>query len=214
MEPYMTMADWTNQPWQKTLQWAIDNHVSEFDNKNTTIPSWIMPSVQDMLTKIGYRYVLNEARYPDEVAAGGNLNLTLDWTNKGNAPIYADRHLLVKIGSKVIDTGKSFEGFLPGTRTDTLTLDTTGLPVGVYPIQIGLAPPGGSPDITLAIQGTGPWYSLGTVSVCVAGDIPQADLQRFFRRRDGARWRRRLSPSLMPTTRESTPPRSVTTTSW
>jgi hypothetical protein len=44
--------------------------------------------------------------------------------------------------------------------------DTAELAAGTYPIKIGLAPPGiKDPDITLAIQGEGPWYLLGTVKL-------------------------------------------------
>ena len=80
--------------------------------------------------------------------------------------MYFERHLLVKIGSLVTDTGISMKGFLPGTRTDTPTISVKGLAPGTYPVQIGLAAPGSfAPDITLAIAGAGPWYALGNLIV-------------------------------------------------
>jgi hypothetical protein len=80
--------------------------------------------------------------------------------------MYFERHLLVKIGSLVTDTGISMKGFLPGTRTDTPTVSVKGLAPGTYPVEIGLAAPGSlAPDITLAITGTGPWYTLGNLVV-------------------------------------------------
>ncbi len=164
MEPCGTMKSW-GPSWTKTLQWTIDNHISEFSNKSDVIPSSMIAPVQDMLTKIGYRFVFTQAQYPSQVSAGQNFNLTLNWTNKGNAPMYFDRNLVVKIGSKVIDTGKSFKGFLPGSRTDNVSINTTGITPGTYPLQIGLAEPGKSPDITLAIEGSGPWYQIGNITI-------------------------------------------------
>ncbi len=165
MEPCGVMQYWGKESWKKTLQWTIDNHISQFSNKSDSIPSYMISAVQDMLTKIGYRFVLTEAEYPKQVQSGQSFALTLDWTNKGNAPMYFDRNLVVKIGSKVIDTGKSFKGFLPGSRTDNVSINTTGITPGTYPLEIGLAEPGKSPDITLAIEGSGPWYSLGNIKV-------------------------------------------------
>ena len=80
--------------------------------------------------------------------------------------MYFDRHLLVKVGSQISDTGISMKGFLPGTRTDVATIGTQGLAAGTYPVRIGLAAPGSqTPDITLAIQGMRLWYTLGNVII-------------------------------------------------
>ena len=48
---------------------------------------------------------------------------------------------------------------------DIVSLNTQGLAAGSYPLQIGLAAPGETPDITLAIANGGPWYSVGTVNI-------------------------------------------------
>jgi hypothetical protein len=168
LEPCGVMSDWvlSNYPWQQALQWAIDNHASLFSNKGTPIPSVMLSQVKDMLTKIGYRFVLTQAQLPTSVASDSFCSLNLNWSNVGNAPMYFERHLLVKIGSLVTDTGISMKGFLPGTRTDTPTIDVKGLAPGAYPVQIGLAAPGSlAPDITLAITGEGPWYTLGNLVV-------------------------------------------------
>jgi hypothetical protein len=119
-----------------------------------------------MLTKIGYRFVLTQAQLPTSVASDSSFSLDLNWSNVGNAPMYFERHLLVKIGSLVTETGISMKGFLPGTRTDTPTIGVEGLAPGAYPLQIGLAAPGSlAPDITLAITGAAPWYTLGNLVV-------------------------------------------------
>jgi hypothetical protein len=168
LEPCGVMSDWvsSNYPWQQALQWAIDNHASQFSNKSAPIPAVMMSSVQDMLTKIGYRFVLMQAQLPSSVVAGSTFPLTLNWSNVGNAPMYFDRHVLVKVGSQITDTGISMKGFLPGTVTNSVNVSTTGLAPGAYTVQIGLAAPGSlSPDITLAIAGSAPWYSLAKIVV-------------------------------------------------
>jgi Domain of unknown function (DUF4832) len=168
LETCNTMAEWvaSGYPWQQALQWAIDNHISAFNNQSATIPPVMYPAVRDMLTKIGYRFVLTQAQLPTSIAAGASFNLTLNWTNKGNAPMYFERHLLVKVGNKISDTGISMKGFLPGMRADVATVGTKGLVAGTYPVQIGLAAPGTQiPDIRLAIQGTAPWYTLGNITL-------------------------------------------------
>jgi hypothetical protein len=168
LEPCGTMSSWVsaNYPWQQTLRWAVDNHASQFSNKGKVIPPVMLPAVQDMLTKLGYRFVLTEARFPASVVRRASFRLTLHWANKGNAPMYFDRLLLIKIGNQIHHTGISMKGFLPGTRIDAVAVGTERSEVGTHDVQIGLAPPGTeAPDITLAIQGAGPWYLLGNLII-------------------------------------------------
>jgi uncharacterized protein DUF4832 len=168
LEPCGVMSNWVafNYPWQLALQWAIDNHASLFSNKSSPIPSVMLPYVQDMLAKIGYRFVLTQAQMPTSVAPGSSFTLSLSWSNVGNAPMYFERHLVVKIGSLVTDTAITMKGFLPGNRTDTPNISVVSLASGTYPVQIGLAAPGNLvPDITLAIPGAGPWYTLGNLVI-------------------------------------------------
>jgi hypothetical protein len=167
MEPCGTMASWVaaGYPWQQTLQWAVDNHVSELSNKSDLVPGVMTAAVTDMLTKLGYRFVVTQAQLPTQATAGAPLALTISWANRGNAPMYFDRHVVVRVGGRMTDTGLSMKGFLPGARVDQASVSTPGLAAGRYDVALGLAPPGGAPDIRLAIQGAGPWYSLGTVTL-------------------------------------------------
>jgi hypothetical protein len=147
-----TMSFWvsSNYRWQQALQWAIDNHASQFNNKNDAVPAVMYSAVEDTITKPGYRFVLTSARFPKSVGRGASFDLTLNWTNKGNAPMYFDRRLLVRIGTQVFETAISMKGFLPGTRTDVATIATRGLAAGAHPVQIDLAGAGSQdPDTTL-----------------------------------------------------------------
>jgi hypothetical protein len=135
-------------------------------SKNDAVPAVMYSAVEDMITKLGYRFVLTNARFPKSIGRRASFDLTLNWTNKRNAPMYFDRRLLVRIGTRGFETAISMKGFLPGTRTNVATIDTRGLAAGTHPVQIGLAAAGSQdPDITLAIQGTGPWYTLGDLAI-------------------------------------------------
>jgi hypothetical protein len=80
--------------------------------------------------------------------------------------MYFDRRLLVRIGSRIFETAISMKGFLPGPRPYVATIATRGMAAGAHPVQIDLAAAGSQdPDITLAIQGTGPWYTLGDLAI-------------------------------------------------
>jgi len=156
LEPSGTMAN--SAAWTSAIQWAINNHVSEFSNKSTTIPTALLPAVQNMIAKLGYRFVLTQAGH--DSIANGILNINLHWTNKGNAPCYSNQNVLIKIGNKIIDCGHNLKGFLPGSRIDNLAVDLTGINPGNYTVQVGAGP------IALAIQGNvGNWYNIGTVTV-------------------------------------------------
>ena len=168
LEPCGTLSTWvsSNYPWKQALQWAVDNHASAFNTKSGVIPSVMYPAVEEMTAKLGYRLVLTQAHFPTSLHSGDNFRLTLNWANKGNAPMYFERRVLIKIGSQTSGTQISMKGFLPGTRTDMATIGTRGLRPGTHLVQIGLAPPGSeNPDVALAIRGTGPWYPLGTIQI-------------------------------------------------
>lgn len=168
LEPCGVMGEWPTggYPWRKSLQWAIDNHVSEISNKSAPIPDEMMEDVKVMLAKLGYRFVLKRASFPAVAKVGQAFRLELDWVNDGNAPMYFERHVLLKLGPRVTETDISMRDFVPGMRTDVILVETEGMTAGTHPIEIGLAPPAAkNPDITLAILGEGPWYSLGTVTL-------------------------------------------------
>jgi hypothetical protein len=126
----------------------------------------MMEDVKIMLTKLGYRFVLKRASFPAVAKVGQIFQLELDWANEGNAPMYFERHVVLKIGPRIMGTDLSMQGFVPGTRMDVISVETGGMPAGTYPIEIGLAPPATeNPDITLAISGEGPWYRLGAITL-------------------------------------------------
>jgi Domain of unknown function (DUF4832) len=169
LEVCSDMSQWVSAgySWQYSLDWAVNNHASGYNNKGNAIPGAMTSAVKSMTSKLGYRIFLSQAVLPSLAQTGAALNFSINWVNRGNAPLYWDRHILIKIGSQVYDSGVSLKGFQPGNRTDTFVINQA-LPSGTYQIQIGLAPPPSTtPDIKLAVSsaGAGPWYSLGTLQL-------------------------------------------------
>lgn len=143
LEPCGTMATWVSSgyPWQQALDWAVANHVSQYSNKSDTIPPPMLTAVQEMTAKLGCRLVLESATLPDAAPAGADLPVQLSWTNVGNAPMYMDRVVLVRVGSLVTQSTVNPRGLLPGRRTDSVSAHTAGLGKGTFDVALGLAPP-------------------------------------------------------------------------
>jgi hypothetical protein len=168
LEPCGVMDDWRSEdyPWRESLQWAIDNHVSQISNKSVPIPKEMIDEVKIMLAKMGYRLVLKRASFPAAAEVGKPFRLELDWANEGNAPMYFERRVVVKLGPLTTKTDISMQGFAPGERADVAAVQTGRLAAGTYSVEIGLAPLAvENPDISLAILGEGPWYRLGTIAL-------------------------------------------------
>jgi hypothetical protein len=177
METCWTMSYWVNQGWDVDyiLQWAVDNHVSQVHNKNSAVPSSIIPKVNEFLKKIGYRYVLRELRHPASASAGSNVVLSMDWENKGNAPNYGNHRLAVQIRNlsggviSTIITPTQVRNWMPGAfQVDQSITLPSGLAPGQYRIAIGVVDPNsGQPKVELASSGkdSNGWYPLTTITV-------------------------------------------------
>ena len=75
LETCGTMSFWvsSNYPWQQALQWAIDNHASQFNNKKDAVSAVMYSAVQHVITKLGYRFVLLARSFQSRWAAARAL---------------------------------------------------------------------------------------------------------------------------------------------
>ncbi|MBN8550451.1 MAG: DUF4832 domain-containing protein [Deltaproteobacteria bacterium] len=177
METCWTMSYWENQGWNVDyiLQWAVDNHVSQVHNKNATVSAASIPKVNEMLKKLGYRFVLKELRHAASAAAGSTLMLSMDWENKGNAPTYGNYVIGVQIrngaGSAVatIATPTQVKTWVPGLYSVDQSISIpVGLAPGNYTIALSIVDPvSKQPKVQLANSGKdgGGWYPLTTLQV-------------------------------------------------
>ncbi|MBN8548734.1 MAG: DUF4832 domain-containing protein [Deltaproteobacteria bacterium] len=177
MESCWTMAYWANQNWDTDylLQWAVDNHVSEVHNKNSSVPTHMIPKVNEMLKKLGYRFVLKQLSHAKSINAGEALTLSMDWENKGNAPSYRNYVLGVQIrtaGGSVVATFATptqVKAWLPGAfSVDQAITIPSNLAAGQYTVAISIVDPGTKqPKVQLANAGKdgNGWYPLTTLEV-------------------------------------------------
>ena len=138
--PYANLEDDSAATLQQACNWALTMHAStveDVNGNNVQLNSSQLPIIQQMLMKLGYRFVLNNLSYPATATAGQPMALTMAWQNVGVAPTYRNDVLAVQIrdssGTPVLtsNTGIAVKNWLPGT-TYTVT-PTVTLPAGLAP---------------------------------------------------------------------------------
>lgn len=75
-----------------------------------------------MARHIGYRFVLKELRYPEEVKTGEQFTIRYQWENKGSAPCYKDYGILLAL-TDANDYIVWEDAQLPGIATSSLLWD-------------------------------------------------------------------------------------------
>lgn len=159
----------------EALRW----HISVFNNKSSPIPPRWWGAINELLKKMGYRFVIKYITLPSKVKAGRNLNIESVWENLGVAPPYRN----YQIAFKLISQTRSAKGldiqdpayntdvrdWLPGEHPLNLELH---IPRDVEPGKYNLAvammdPYTGEVAVKLAIEGLDSqgWYQLTDVEV-------------------------------------------------
>jgi hypothetical protein len=129
--------------------------------------------VDDWLRKMGYRFVLRNFKYPENVRANGKLNFESWWENKGVSPCYKDYQLALRLKNKessvILVTEADIRKWLPGDAVfnDAVFIPHGFLP-GKYELQVSIVDRQQRvPRIKLAIEGRDDegWYTLGNIEV-------------------------------------------------
>lgn len=140
-----------------------------------------LPRHEDLVARctnrIGYHFVLTEARFPALIAAGSATPLSLTWRNAGCAPIYAPCHPAVAIigaDDRVLAiatlAGSRPAAWLPDAPAvkESTTATFRGLPAGTHRLAIGLLDDEQAKDpryrIGIDTPMVGTWHVLGTIS--------------------------------------------------
>lgn len=128
-----------------------------------------------MLTTMGYRYVVSSVSHESSINAGSDLNITMDWANKGVAPFYYNWPLELSLADAAgnivskVTSSKDIRTWLPGNISITESINIpSSLPAGNYTLCVGIIDPDtGLPGIDLAISGrrADGRYSLSQVTV-------------------------------------------------
>lgn len=145
-EACWTMQDWYNNGWdidyiiEESLKW----HISSFNGKGCPVPREWQDSVARWVAKMGYRFELRRAIFPDMATAGDSLFIRTLWRNSGVAPCYHEFKIYYRIkdsrGQALhLASGHDLRQFLPGE--DHLVADRpdlTGLAPGDCRLSVGI----------------------------------------------------------------------------
>ena len=159
---------------EQGLKWRM----SSFNAKSAPVPEEWQPMVDEWIKQMGYRFVPRRISYPREVAAGGKLDFTTWWENKGVAPIYRQFPLAFRLrnvqSSTVLLTDVDIRDWMPGDNLyDDAVFIPHDTPPGEYELEMALVEPvrflgiEPKPSIQLPIDGRTDdgWYRLGPMSV-------------------------------------------------
>ena len=145
-ESYWWLGEWERKGWnideiiESTLSW----HISTFNAKSFPVPEKWRGKIEYWLSKMGYHFILEEARYPSEAKAGDSLRFVLKINNRGVAPIYNAIPLRVRLlgdgGEYLFTTDVDIRKWLPGERE--VAFDVTlpdGMNAGAYEAAVTIS---------------------------------------------------------------------------
>ncbi len=144
-ETYWWLGEWNRKGWSlddiigTTLSW----HISTFNAKSFPIPYEWKEKIDMWVSKMGYHFVINEARFTEIARCGEKFSLNLEIENIGVAPIYTKIPLCIKLKSKYLErvfvTDIDITRWIEGKYCENISID---LPVdficGNYLLQIGI----------------------------------------------------------------------------
>lgn len=176
-ETCWTMDEWFKRGWDidyilgKALEW----HATGVNNGNQAIPAEWYPKVKEFEKKLGYRFVIEEVRYPVSASKGSKISVDFTWQNKGVAPVYNPYDLSLRFVSKtdnkqyLIQTDADVRKWFPGKSEYSTKVELPAeINPGDYELQVGLLRPGTQKAVVqLAIAGktADGWYRIGDFSV-------------------------------------------------
>jgi hypothetical protein len=176
LEPCGTLGSYPTSP-NVVVDDAISWHATFAQNKSNFIPAVWIPDIERLVKKLGFRLVLRNLTYDENVLQGSELRITMKWENTGIAPPYRDYRIALRLRDKsgevhsVTITDTSVRGWLPGEKSVTVIYKLPGgLDKGNYGLEMGLVFHC-SVEHTIPIANKGKtadgWYSLGIVKVTV-----------------------------------------------
>jgi hypothetical protein len=130
----------------------------------------------DALTNVmGYNFVLEAVTHTDKTKSGSNLDIRMQWNNKGVAPFYYQWPLELSLADskgKIVTkttTAADITKWLPGVTTATQSIKIPkDLKAGNYTLCVAIIDPStGKPGIKLGIEGirTDGRYALNTITI-------------------------------------------------
>jgi hypothetical protein len=163
----------------KSFQWALRQHASLINAKSKPVPKAYTESIDDLLRRAGYRFVVDAFNHPKTAKPGSSIAFDSVWSNLGVAPAYTPRALTYRLRGKsktvIFTSAQDSRTWLPGSWKvhDTIAIPAD-LPAGTYDIDLALVDRDGTaPDtkalapLSLGIAGRRPdgWYTVSRLTL-------------------------------------------------
>jgi hypothetical protein len=173
-EPGGYMDGWT-APVKSIVDDALAWHTSMVSNKSHPIPQNIIPEIERLVMKLGFRLVLRNVTFDNAAVSGTEIRITMKWENLGIAPPYRDHRIAFRLNDKnkiiygIAITDQSIRGWLPGETNITVNYKLPAdIPAGDYSLEMGVVFHN-SIEHTISIANKGKtddgWYTLGSIKI-------------------------------------------------
>jgi hypothetical protein len=175
LETCWTFEKWFEEKWDidYILGKALDWHASEVNNGSEAIPAEWWNKTIEFEKKLGYRLVLKKISYPLKAPASKTIDYSMEWENKGVAPVYQQYQLIIRLtaGNKkyTMATAEDPRKWFPGTSVTSSSVKLpVNIPAGKYIVEVGLVKPGTlMAAVNLANEGKTDdgWYQAGEMEI-------------------------------------------------
>ena len=154
-ESYWWISEWYRQGWDidAIIKMTLDNHISTFNTKSFPIQYEWKDKIEKWLMKMGYRFVLREIEYPENVKQGESFSLKLKIDNVGVAPIYNKLPVKFRLkGPESVEfcSDVDITKWLPGKINETVEISVpNNISKGGYDLEICIGG-GDLPNVSFA----------------------------------------------------------------
>jgi hypothetical protein len=143
------------------------------NNGSEAIPAEWWNKTIEFEKKLGYRLVLKKISYPLKAPASKTIDYSMEWENKGVAPVYQQYQLIIRLtaGNKkyTMATAEDPRKWFPGTSVTSSSVKLpVNIPAGKYIVEVGLVKPGTlMAAVNLANEGKTDdgWYQAGEMEI-------------------------------------------------
>lgn len=169
---YFVAHGWS---FDSAVDFMLRNHVSMINDNLGPVPEDILPKLEMLARRAGYRFVLRDITIPAAVRPGDAIHIAMDWSNRGVAKLYRAYTVQLELRSARGDIVASSpiaadpRDWLPGDSAARGELSLPpAVPPGEYSLEVGIFDTAKvRPPLHLAIDApeNGGWYELGHVTV-------------------------------------------------
>lgn len=174
--PLTWKQEWFTEPGD--LKFILDQglkfHISIFMPKSVLIPDEYLAPLAEFCDRIGYRFVLRQARWAESIERGGSFPVECWIENTGVAPVYRPYRVALRVrwgtdGVCVLPLAVDPRTWQPGDALVEEEIRFPGhVPAGVCELSLGLLPPDSdAPAIRFAVaeSDAAGWIPLGPLRV-------------------------------------------------